>query len=293
MKTKLLAALSLIFCLLQASQAQNIQAGDYKFRFGAMFEYSDATGVFSLKSDNNNEFKINPETTIKKMSYTDYYLNLNADYFFNKYSIQLDLPIHSLKLSYQSLQETYDSSTANYKYSLSQIDYLGLSAKYSIIDEKSVYTPILDVKIPLRFEKSIYNLNNYDFYYAGAFEALIGAKVKRYFKDISLTSSFFYNYRALELKDQVLLNLALDYSKVENTSIGAFINTATSLSSYKNSGELNPRYVSNQEDFVDIGLRFSMILSESLMSDFSYRARFFGKKTLYKNTFNFKLDYYL
>lgn len=280
--------LILNFCFISFAQESK-----YSFKYGFLIEYGETKSVMDLKGDNKTEYNLNSETIIEKLDYSDLLINASAEYFFNNFSVGAALPIRRQTLSYQSRNEFNDSSAFKYDYSLTQVDNVELSLKRHFQHNNTFYSASVSAKIPFKSSNSIYEQNGYDFYYGGAFELTIGGAFVKYYKNINLSSSLYYNYRSLELADQALYNIGIAFTKVENTAIGIFINGAQSLKSFKNSGEFNPKYVSNQEDYADIGLKFDINFADNLFTEFSYRARFMGKKTYYKNAVSLNISYLL
>ncbi|MGA2298469.1 MAG: hypothetical protein ABSG15_13065 [FCB group bacterium] len=248
------------------------------------------SSYFDLNEQLIENLPYTPQNGLGSKNYTfdymKYFLGLNAEYSVtDKFMVFLNVPT-----GYNTLKETYQSefnidSITKADYSLFQIDYFGLGAKYLLYSKKAYMALSFESRIPHSFHHSILNDPSYPFLSAGAFEFLPGVILGLKLEKSWLETSIIYNIRELELKNQILIHTEAGLSTIPDTKLKITADFIQSTSSFKYAVPFDPEKTILQENIFRLGFGFSIFFTDRVYSEFSYNVSLLGKNSWNMSTF--------
>ena len=260
------------------------------FHFRLSFSYFNTGSYYDKEGD-----LISRQTDTSRESAPDYTFELSniSVQTFIEYSFTDDISAYfHLPLSYYKLKETYlnDTVTGGSRepradFSLFQPSFFAIGGKYRLSDDDFMPYAIAEFRIPPGFHQGILDDPDYPFLSDGAFEFLgtIGSNLG--FKESWLEASVTYNYRAEELRDQLIFYLEGGLKTVPGTRLGVFGTYFQSLGDMDDAPDFNPRMTIIQQDLLQVGAFFDIYFFENFYSKFEYHVNLYGRNTYTGGTF--------
>jgi hypothetical protein len=264
------------------------------FNHAGAFELSFQGNYFSANTINDINEKSNSYFSVSYLSdnainkkFTFTIVQYVAD-FKLKYSITDKLDVFlAMPLRYANLTESIDTSIKIYDsfgdstitskkktiadFTIFEPQYYSVGMDY-LIKNSNTYGGInLELRVPKGSHQGTQNNSNYEFLSDGAFEFICGMFTGMRYKKSILETSIKYNYRAEDLSDRLLIHSEYNFSSIENTWIGCFIDYSDCLSSFKNVVPVNPRRETPNETVLAIGAKFGITVIEKFRSDIYYK----------------------
>jgi hypothetical protein len=213
-------------------------------------------------------------------NYVKYFLGFDAEYSVNdKFIVSLNIPI-----GYNTLKE--DTTQVDIaSFSLFEIEYFGLGAKYLLYSKKAYMAVAFEARIPHSIRHSVINDPSYPYLSAGTFEFLPGVILGLKLEKSWLETSITYNIREEELKNQILIHTEAGLSTIPDSKLKITADFIQSTSSFKYAIPFNPEKTTLQENIFRLGFGFSIFFTDKIYSEFSYNVSLMGKNSWNISTF--------
>lgn len=160
-----------------------------------------------------------------------------------------------------------------------RVDYLGLSASYSLFEGDFINRYFAEVRIPTGQNNGVAN-DSQEFWSDGALEIIpgfvVGASTDKYTIEVGAK----YDYRGEDMTNRVMGNLNFSLHTVPGTKFYGFVEGAYNVGMGNNdiiNEVFNIRKMPWQDEYLDVGFGFKIIMSQQYIGDFSYRVRLDGR----------------
>ena len=215
---------------------------------------------------------------------------------FAEFPLRYSTLIEEYDVQVRYIDDTGDTSLTTQKYqagnySLFQMPYFALGCNY-FLNQKRNYTALhLEIRLPLGTHNGTQNDPGYPFLSDGTLEVISGFITGIKYKKSFFETSLYYDYRAEDLADLMLIHTEYGFSSVERTIIGVFLDFKQPFGSYKYAVPVNPRKITPKETLVSFGAKFSLGITEHINTFFSYNLNLIGKNSINTSAFNITMGY--
>lgn len=280
-----------IVLLISSAVAKNKEVKTPDFIISPYFKYLTASSHFDTEGKLNafREYIQGIDSNAQRtFEYRKYTVGIRADYApSSNLTVFADLPFSFHTLNEKESYRYYGEDSVSFNtvkkdlpsHSLSQADYLAIGVKYLLFKGLAFAYLHLEGRIPPGFHNGTTNDPDYDFLSDGAFEALAGTTFGIELKKIYLGTTVNYNWRDEDLKPQLLIHTKAALRTVPGTELSVSTYIAQSLSSFDNVQQFDPRKTTLQENYVNLGFAFWVLLSDNFYAETSYRVTLDGKNT--------------
>jgi hypothetical protein len=171
-----------------------------------------------------------------------------------------------------------------------RIDYIGLSSTYSLFDSTFINRYSAEIRIPTGSTSGVYN-DPQKLWSDGAFEFLTGLSIGYSGEKSTIEIGARYNYRAEDMTDRILGNLYFNLHSVPDTKFYGFVEGAYNISGANDNTKFNIRQMPWQDEYLDAGFGFEILVSKRYLGDFNYRIRLDGKNAWNQATYFINFAY--
>lgn len=270
-----------------------------EFEFLFTFSYCAASGFY----DNNKNFitKLKDTTKfpgidrefsflLKKYTFeTEFVYNISDDW-----SLSLYAPFTSHYLDETFIEYLDTVKMEKYlkerraEYSLSHLDYLGLTATYSLFDDAFINKYFTSFKIPT---SSIFNTDAEEVFWGNeAFEFFTGFIVGYSGEKSTIELETQYNYRDGD-SDRLIASLIFTLHTVPDTKFYGFVESAYNIAKIDKDYKFDIHLMPAQDEYFDVGFGFEFIYDNHYLGDFNYRIRLDGRNTWNEIVYFMKFSY--
>ncbi len=288
--------------LLSMNARENKVAKFHNFEIGISYDAFNASSYYNLNDslittlqDVVRNYDSTTDTTVSyTFDFTKTTITLGGDYYLDKNSyFGISLPLSFYKLHEEYLSDQNGNRFDRQNYSLTRFDYLELHSTYGS-EIGNVYGGLIGkVQIPTGFEQGLYNHPDFPFLSDGALEIFAGSYFGARVNKVSFDNEIYYNYRAEDFKNQLLINSGISISTVPNTELKLYASMILSLASFNNAIPLNITQTVSQENNYAFGAYFKILLSDNLVAYLKYRVTLAGRNTWSNTNFTCYLGYRL
>lgn len=268
------------------NQEQTLFVPDYELMLS--FSYHNSSAYYDNEGNRISDLldSITVEGLTRRYTFNlkRYMFDLGFKYFATeKLTLEAKAPLTFYKLD-EIFSEFADIENqviypSGFKSQLShtRIDYLGLAASYSLFDDEFINRFFTEVRIPTGANDGVAS-DSQEFWSDGALEIIpgfvVGASTDKFTIDIGAK----YNYRAEDMTDRIMGNLNFALHTVPGTRFYGFIEGAYNIESNKNENIVfDIRKMPWQDEYLDVGFGFQIVVSQRYIGDFSYIVRLDGK----------------
>jgi hypothetical protein len=247
------------------------------------------TGSSFFDLEGNVQTKINyfGADTIS-FTYDEYTYGIRAEYSFtDKLTLYTEIPLKYYTLLEKKDTTVFDDDGNQYTsklnsgdFSLFQPAYYSIGAKYLLYKKFAYFGLLSELRIPPGFYDGIQKDPDYEFLSDGALELhggmLLGVKFARSWME----SLILYKFRGEELSDLLFIHTEIGLSTVPGTKLLGFFDFTQSFGSFENAVKFDPRKTTIIENNFDVGVYFSIFVTDNLYGEFSYKVNLLGKNTM-------------
>ncbi len=288
-----------------------LQQGVWSFDLG--LDYSSGKSFYDLDGELVNDLKNydieNPDIEYLEYGFelTFYHIHFGAGYSVSDdlllyADIPLGIYLHKEKYNDDQYHPNGDPITPDElaglvktrpSYSLVQPAYFALGGRYKLTEGTFFSSLKAELRIPPGFDESILNDPDYPFLSDGAFVFLAGGALGVDLNGLKLGGQIDYYFRGEELEDQLSAMFELGLSTVEDTELRGWVRSVSSMAGWDNAYPINPRETPLQEEYINVGFSFEMLINNVFRGTFAYELPLSGKNTYNMGVFMLRFSYLL
>jgi hypothetical protein len=220
-----------------------------------------------------------------------YSFDFNLKYFMTKnISLQAQAPItiYNLKETYREFidnvnQIVYEKELKD-EFTHTRIDYIGLTANYALFDDSFINKYFMEVRIPTGNHDGVFT-DNREFWSDGALEISPGFLVGTSSDKATVEFGARYNYRAEDMTDRLIGNLNFALHTVPGTRFYGTIEGAYNINGENDNEVFDIRKMPWQDEYLDAGFGFKIVILQKYVGDFSYKIRLDGRNSWNQATY--------
>jgi len=266
---------------------QTVFVPDYEVMFS--FSYHTSSGFFN--KDGKLITNLPDSTTFPDipLRYTfdlrRYTFDLKFSYFATeKLTLTAKAPLTIYTLD-EIFIEYNDPATGKYPRGLrselrhTRVDYIGLSADYSLFDKEFINRYTVDIHIPTGTRYGVSG-DNSEFWNDGAFEFTPGFLVGASSDKSTIEIGAKYNYRAEDMTDRVIGNINFALHTVPGTRFYGMVEGALNVNMKGHDiieDVFDIRKMPWQDEYLDTGFGFMFVVEDHYIGDFNYKVRLAGR----------------